>query len=153
MKRGCLIAIVLLACLPLALCKAYNYHAARSVLPRELEIAEVLVYDEQAGLGEGCVYAVYRLTPQGIANIPHAGLAEETPAGLGITNKNYGNLSDGTHLYAMGAANGCHGGRADTPSVGEALAKPGSRFEVINRGEGLIVADPKRGLAWYLYFG
>jgi hypothetical protein len=152
MKKGCLIAIVLTACLSLGFCAAYNYHAAHSKLPPELEIAEVLVYNEES-VTDACVFAAYRLTAKGVANIPHAGLSEQTPAHIGINDKNMDDLPDGTHLYAMGAAGGCRNPPSELPNVYRSLSEPGSRFEVINGGEGLIVADPKRGLAWFLYFG
>jgi len=146
-QKGCLIAILLTICLPLGFCSAYKYRAARSVLPPELEIAEVISYGESGVIMEGCAYGVYRLTPKGISNISKAGLVGRTPLKIIDGYK----LLDGTTLHALSAP-GCEASPSGPP-FRETLDKPGGYYKILNHGEGLILADPKAGLVWFLYDG
>lgn len=150
MRRGCLIAILAVILLPLGLCSYYDYRAARSALPPELEIARVFGYHEEGFLREGSALGVYRVTPESVARLAHMPEWHRTP----MIRDAKGKLPDGTYPYALGASTGGGGGISiAAPSVESVLAKPGNFYKTFNHGEGMIVVEAKSGYAWYLYFG
>ena len=153
----------------LGTCALINWQGSQGVLPKSIEVDRVTYARQTAGFREGCIYAAYklktstarRLRKDGLAALDNAYPGEgqygdwaATPLELGGEYRNQ--IRDGERwasLHALGARDGCGGGRKRRLDVVEMLGRPGNFYTVNSNNEGLIVIDPNAAVAVFLYFG
>ena len=163
---GCLIPLIAFAMLAIAGFAWLKWNAPRGHLPREVRIVEVLEFNSAGFFREGCAYGVYRLDPATAARLRSEGIDFLMTSGRAPkTNPHnpYGPWqSTPLALHARQLPLGATACGRDRLSATEqerarklerALAATGSYFAVTQNREGLLVIDPRRELAWFLYAG
>jgi hypothetical protein len=171
-ERGgyCLIPLLVLAMLAISGFGWFKWNAPRGYFPREVGIAEVLKFNSEGFFRESCTYGAYRLDSATASELRNEGIdflaTSGRPRGERPHNP-YGPwqptplaLERTDHVFAL-SATACRAPRGTVAPSGEerarsleqALAAPGSYFAVTQNREGLLVIDPRRELAWFLYAG
>jgi hypothetical protein len=157
--RGCAIVFAMLLCLPLGFCAWLDWNEPRSALPEEIEWTEIVGFDSEFALREGCAFGVYRISAATAAAFSQGQFGppmwHQTPVEMeDDQHALVGATRDRVTLYALHAT-GCASDdltRMSRP-LHTAMSESGNWYYVYNHGEGLVVLDPSAKLAWYLYFG
>lgn len=133
---------------------------AHGRLPKRVAFEAVIFSDSFWGGREGCWYAEYSLSPETIAGLTEGGLAylgDDTHPEREDPHNPYAKwratpLVKHSETYWTGAEEGC-GKTGKKYDVRAALQAPGSYYTLTANFEGMIVVDPVRGVAFFLYFG
>jgi hypothetical protein len=163
------------ALLVLGMCSYLSWDEPRGRLPPQIEVRRVLASDSKiGGFLEGCVFAAYQISETSAKDLERRGLPaiegtvpakdsasnpygpwRATPLAIDEDHRYLDPATAGSKsLFALGAAGRCQSRGARAPiSAWETLRQPGSFYSITRNGEGLIVIDPKRRLAVWMYFG
>lgn len=160
MRLGCLFALALLICLPLGYCQLVEWRQPRQALPPEVQSSEIIAFDSESALREGCAFGVYRITPDTAARFMRGDRlpAEWSRTPLEIEDDQYVHVGPERRrvtLYANHAST-CASDKVRRLGLNDyraVLGQPGNWYKIFNGGEGMILVAPGERLAWYMYVG
>lgn len=146
-----LMALLGLVILSLATCSAINWADRRNKLPEALETERVIYAVQEPSLRETCEHIVYRLTEEAARRVerdgpPDSGLAWSAEP-LDVEAEH------GRRLLFKGALNGCSSRKRPPVDVRAMLRSGQAHYAIFAGGEGLLVVEPQRRVAVFLYFG
>lgn len=145
-----------------AFVKSVADREVKTALPPEVAWSKVETFNSQVGgFLEGCQFGVYRITEQTAQKFaPDADPPGEWyPTPLKIEGGGPGRVyvvsKNRWESFFASYATNCADRKvsAEIRNYRPSLDAPGSWYKIINHGEGLILVDPTRRRAWYLYSG